>query len=119
MSERLCLAIGEPVWCHDRKNRRKKNMSNTKKKATGSTSKKKVQRGAANLIGKQVMVWCGIYIYTGVLVSVTPDELVLDNASVVYETGPLCGPPQTAQKLPAQLSIRLSAIECYYKAPLS
>ena len=44
--------------------------------------------GLESLLGKQVVLWCGVYIYAGKLVGVNGTCVKLDNAKVVYETGP-------------------------------
>jgi hypothetical protein len=44
--------------------------------------------GLESLVGKQVVLWCGVYIYTGKLVGVNGTCVKLDKAKVVYETGP-------------------------------
>lgn len=45
--------------------------------------------GLLGLMGQRVTVWCLNYIYTGDLVSVNDQYIKLENAAVVYETGPL------------------------------
>ena len=44
--------------------------------------------GLESLLGKTVVLWCGVYIYTGRLVGVNSTCVKLDSAKVVYETGP-------------------------------
>ncbi len=73
--------------------------------------------GLTALLGERVMVWCGIYIYTGTLVGVNEADVLLEDSAVVYETGPLGGKPKDAQPVPGNLYIRTAAIESYYKAP--
>jgi hypothetical protein len=72
--------------------------------------------GLVGLLGERVMVWCMNYIYTGTLKGVNAEDILLEDASVVYETGPLKSASKDAQELPAPLYIRTSAIESYYKA---
>ena len=43
--------------------------------------------GLLSLIGKQVTIFCSIYIYTGKLVGVNKDDIKLEGARLVYETG--------------------------------
>jgi hypothetical protein len=73
--------------------------------------------GLAALMGENVMVFCMNYIYAGKLVGVNKDDVLLENASVVYETGELCAKGfKDAQKLPGDLYVRTSAIESYCKS---
>jgi len=44
--------------------------------------------GLESLLGKAVVLWCGVYIYTGKLVGVNDTCVKLEGAKVVYETGP-------------------------------
>ena len=45
--------------------------------------------GFEAMLGEQIVLFCGIYIYTGTLVGVNEDHLELDPASIVYQTGSL------------------------------
>jgi len=45
--------------------------------------------GLQGLLGQRITVWCVNYIYTGDLTGVNGDCILLENAGVVYETGPL------------------------------
>ena len=45
--------------------------------------------GLMGLMGQRITVWCLNYIYTGDLVGVNAQYIKLENAAVVYETGPL------------------------------
>ena len=73
--------------------------------------------GLVGLLGKKVIIWCMNYIYHGTLEGVNTDDILLTEASVVYETGPLCSKIKDAQKLPAPLYIRIDKIEVYYEKP--
>ena len=44
--------------------------------------------GLESLLGKVVTLFCGVYIYTGKLVGVNATCVKLENAGIVYETGP-------------------------------
>ncbi len=44
--------------------------------------------GLVALLGKRVTLYCATYIYVGTLVGVNDKCVKLDNASIVYETGP-------------------------------
>jgi hypothetical protein len=72
--------------------------------------------GLLALLGKRVMVWCGVYIYEGKLTGVNTHDILLEDASVVYETGSLTGKPKNTEKLPNNLYLRTQAIECYYES---
>lgn len=45
--------------------------------------------GFLALLGKNVEIWCGVYIYAGKLVGVNDTCVKLQNPHVVYETGGL------------------------------
>jgi len=67
-----------------------------------------------NLIGQQVQVWCN-YIYTGKLVEVNERYIVLEDASIVYKTGPLDqkGWEYSQQVLPKHWGVCFHAIEAF------
>lgn len=57
--------------------------------------------GLEGLMGERVTLFCQIYIYTGKLVGVNSDFVLLEDASVVYETGSFDNKDwENAQKLP-------------------
>lgn len=43
--------------------------------------------GLLSLIGKNITVFCSVYIYTGQLIGVNKDDIKLVGARLVYETG--------------------------------
>lgn len=43
--------------------------------------------GMVSLLGKNIEVFCGIYIYAGKLVGVNDKSIKLENPHIVYETG--------------------------------
>lgn len=47
----------------------------------------KEEEGLASLLGKNVTLFCGVYIYTGKLVGISETCVKLSDARVVYETG--------------------------------
>jgi hypothetical protein len=47
--------------------------------------------GLEGLIGKVVSLFCANYIYQGKLVGVNTNDVKLEGASIVYDTGPLNG----------------------------
>ena len=72
--------------------------------------------GLESLIGETVVIWCFNYIYSGRLTGVNASDILLTDAKVVYETGPLCDPDfKDAQPLPHDWYIRTAAIESYGK----
>ena len=65
-------------------------------------------------LGEVVSLWCSIYIYSGKLVGVNDDHVELDNASIVYETGPLTDKQwKDAQPLPGIWRVRKDHIESW------
>jgi len=70
------------------------------------------ESGFLAVIGTKIVLFCGVYIYTGVLTSVNDDYLELSNALLVYETGELAsGNWKDAQVLPAVWCVMRQAIE--------
>ena len=71
--------------------------------------------GLVSLLGQNVMVVCMNYIYAGKLVGVNDEDILLESAHLVYETGPFSDKNyKDAQKLPSEeWLIRTSAIESY------
>lgn len=70
--------------------------------------------GFESMIGENVVLICGIYIYAGTLVGVSDDHLELDKAEVVYETGPwTAGEWKDAQALPSKWRVMRAAIESW------
>lgn len=70
--------------------------------------------GLLALLGQRVTFFCMNYIYTGLLVGVNDSDVLLEDASIVYETGPLDSKNwKDAQKLPGNLYIRTASIESF------
>lgn len=70
--------------------------------------------GLEALMGERVTFYCLNYIYTGKLVGVNSDCVLLEEAAVVYETGPYTDKEwKDAQPLPGAWYIRTSAIESF------
>ena len=44
--------------------------------------------GLESLLGEVVTLFCGVYIYSGKLVGVNETSVKLEDAGIVYETGP-------------------------------
>ena len=70
--------------------------------------------GLESLLGKNVTLFCGVYIYTGQLVGVDYAFVKLANAKIVYETGELTsGGWKDAQPLPGDWYVMTSAVESF------
>jgi hypothetical protein len=71
--------------------------------------------GLDKLIGEKVTLLCSNYFYTGVLIGVNADDVMLEDPSIVYETGDWSGSDYSdVQKLPSkELYVRISHIESY------
>ena len=66
------------------------------------------------LLGEKICLFCGVYIYTGKLIGVNEDHLELDEAKIVYETGPLDRDDwKDAQPLPNPWRVTKQAIESW------
>lgn len=71
-------------------------------------------QGLEALLGQKVTLFCANYIYHGVLSGVNTDDVLLDNAFIVYETGAFTDKGfKDAQKLADEWRVRTSAIESY------
>ena len=72
-------------------------------------------QGLEALLGKDITVFCLNYIYAGKLTGVNEKDIILEDAGIVYETGPLCRSGfNDFQKLPAkEWRIRTDVIESY------
>ena len=72
-------------------------------------------QGLEALLGKEVLVFCANYIYHGVLTGVNKDDLILEKAGIVYETGAFSDKKlKDCQALPCQeWRIRTASIESY------
>lgn len=70
--------------------------------------------GLEALLGERVTLFCLNYIYTGKLIGVNDRFVLLKDAAIVYETGPLTdGEWKDAQKLPHNWYVKRQAIESY------
>ena len=71
--------------------------------------------GLAGLMGERVTLFALNYIYTGKLIGVNESCVLLEDAAIVYETGPLrdCKEWQDAQKLPNNWYVQTGAIESF------
>jgi len=70
--------------------------------------------GMDAMLGEKVAVFCGVYIYAGVLAGVNANHIELDDAVLVYETGELSsGSWKDAQALPSPWRVMLAGIESW------
>jgi DNA-binding ferritin-like protein (Dps family) len=70
--------------------------------------------GLVGLLGENVTLFCLNYIYHGKLVGVNDSFVMLENASVVYETGAFDDKAfKRAEKLPRNWYVQISAIESF------
>jgi len=73
-----------------------------------------VPESMAVLVGQRVTFFCMNYIYTGLVVRVDGDCILLSDAGVVFETGDFDNKTWVdMQKLPGDWCVRVSAIESY------
>lgn len=70
------------------------------------------------LLGENVLIFCLNYIYTGKLIGVNAQSVVLEEPSIVYETGPYNQAGyRDAQRLHVQTwNVSISAIESFGKS---
>lgn len=70
--------------------------------------------GLFALLGERVTLFCMNYIYTGKLSGVNDECVLLEDAHIVYETGPFTEKNwKDAQKLPSSLYVQKAAIESF------
>lgn len=70
--------------------------------------------GLIKLLGETVTLFCANYFYTGLLVGVNDDCVLLQNPKIIYETGPFTDTHwKDAQALPHDLYVMKSAIESF------
>lgn len=71
--------------------------------------------GMLGLMGEVVTLFCARFIYTGKLVGVNESCVVLEDPSIVYDTGAFDNPKWTdAQKLPKkEWCVMLEAVESF------
>ena len=68
--------------------------------------------GLDKLLGEVITVFCRNYIYTGTLVAVNSDCVLLEHPSIVYETGAFTDKAwKDAQRLPHDLYVMKASIE--------
>ena len=70
--------------------------------------------GFEALMGEVVTIFCAIYIYTGKLIGVNDTCILLENPSIVYETGDFKVKSwKDAQALPNNLYIQKGMVESF------
>ena len=73
--------------------------------------------GFDSVLGEKVTLFCGVYIYTGLLSGVTADHVELKDPKLVYETGELTsGTWGDAQALPSPWRVMRQGIESWGNA---
>lgn len=70
--------------------------------------------GLMALLGERVTLFCMNYIYTGKLAGVNDSCVLLEDAAIVYETGPLMDKNwKDVQALPGSWYVQLAAVESF------
>ena len=70
--------------------------------------------GLAGLMGERITLFCLNYIYTGKLVGISDDYVCLEDAAIVYETGPFTDAKwKDAQPLPKPVYVMLRCVESF------
>lgn len=70
--------------------------------------------GLESFMGKNITIFCGIYIYTGKLVGVNATCVKLADAKIVYETGAFNAKEwKDAQSLPGDWYVQIQSIESF------
>ncbi len=70
--------------------------------------------GLLKLMGERVTLFCLNYIYTGILSGVNETCVLLEEAGIVYDTGPLSEKTwKDSQLLPGPWYVQISAVESF------
>lgn len=70
--------------------------------------------GLIGLMGRRVTLFCMNYIYTGTLTGVNDTCVLLEDPSIVYETGDFSSKTwKDSQKLPYSWYVQISSIESF------
>lgn len=73
--------------------------------------------GLTALLGETVLLMCGSYFYAGELIGVNESFVLLDKASIIYETGAHTAKAwASAEPLPGQWYVQTAAIESFGKS---
>lgn len=78
------------------------------------------KEGLLAILGELVVLYCANYIYTGILVGVNDDCVKLEDAAIVYETGPHTNTKwKDAQRLSSKHTyVMKGAIESFAKTEI-
>ena len=72
--------------------------------------------GLVSLLGEEVILMCLNYFYGGKLAGVNEHDVLLEDAKIIYETGPWSDKSwKDAQKIGAPTYVRIDKIEAYFK----
>ena len=75
---------------------------------------KDTTKGLQKLLGEYVTLYCLSFIYAGNLIGVNEQDVLLQNASIVYETGAHADKKwSVSEKFPGDWYVRISKIESY------
>lgn len=70
--------------------------------------------GLVGLLGKRVLLLCANYFYSGVLAGVNTVDVLLEDAAIVYDTGPWANKDfADEQKVGGSMYVRVASIEAY------
>ena len=70
--------------------------------------------GLLGLLGKRVLLLCANYFYSGTLAGVNTVDVLLEDAAIVYETGPWNDKGfADEQKVGGSMYVRVASIEAY------
>ncbi len=70
--------------------------------------------GFEGLLGETVTLFCMNYFYTGTLVGVNKTCVLLDDPSIIYDTGEWSAKSWSdAQKLPGSIYVQVSSVEAF------
>ena len=70
-----------------------------------------------DMLGKTIHLYCCRYIYRGRVLAVDATTVLLTDACIVYETGPLHTAAKDAQKLPSDHRVMLASVESWGEVP--
>lgn len=71
--------------------------------------------GLTALLGEKVILFCMNYFYAGKLVGVNTDTILLEDAGIVYETGPFSDSKWKDFQKIGELYVRTASIEAFAK----
>ena len=69
--------------------------------------------GLTALLGEKVILFCMNYFYAGTLMGVNSDCVLLEDAGIVYETGPFSDKSWKDFQKIGTLYVRIASIEAY------